>query len=221
MTGVIRGRLVVGMVTGCTIAPLFDALAAFRLAHPGVEVALLEENSDRLTEWVRSGAADVALIGAAGATPPELEALTIVSESLVAAVAPDHALAARTGVTLTELAAHPVVCLPHGTGVRAVFDRACEAQQVKPKVALEASAPEAVADLAARGLGVAILSESMTAGRGQRLKPIAIADLEIPAILALVWKSDANPALAELMSHMRRAFARYQNAARDSAYMLA
>src|SRR6202158_5067951 len=36
VTGLIRGRLEIGMVTGCTITPLFDALAAFSDAHPGI-----------------------------------------------------------------------------------------------------------------------------------------------------------------------------------------
>src|SRR5664279_4956428 len=48
VTGLIRGRLVIGMVSGCTITPLFDALAAFHLAHPGVEIMVFEDNSDRL-----------------------------------------------------------------------------------------------------------------------------------------------------------------------------
>src|SRR6478609_9457825 len=63
VTQVIRGRLVVGMVTGCTIAPLFDAMAAFHRVHPGVDIALAEDNSARLTELVRTGATDLALIG--------------------------------------------------------------------------------------------------------------------------------------------------------------
>src|SRR3954447_3341651 len=47
VNGLVRGRLALGMVTGCTITPLFDALAAFRGAHPGVEVSVFEDNSDR------------------------------------------------------------------------------------------------------------------------------------------------------------------------------
>ncbi|HEY5014088.1 MAG TPA: LysR family transcriptional regulator, partial [Acidimicrobiia bacterium] len=65
VTGVIRGRLVVGMVTACTVAPLFDALAAFHAAHPGVAIALFEDNSDRLVDSVRAGTTNLALIGAA------------------------------------------------------------------------------------------------------------------------------------------------------------
>jgi len=56
-------QLTVGMVIGCTITPLFDALAAFHRAHPGVEISLLEDNSDRLVDgsvmapstWLSSG----------------------------------------------------------------------------------------------------------------------------------------------------------------------
>src|ERR1017187_5254209 len=75
VSGLIRGRLVVGMVTACTVTGLFDALAAFRLAHPGVAITLIEDNSDRLTELVRSGAADLALIATAGDPPHGLDAL--------------------------------------------------------------------------------------------------------------------------------------------------
>src|SRR5450631_4217763 len=48
VTGLVRGRLVVGMVTACTVTGLFDALAAFHGSHPGVELTLLEDSSDRL-----------------------------------------------------------------------------------------------------------------------------------------------------------------------------
>src|SRR3954452_5706068 len=52
VTQVVRGRLVLGMVTACTVVPFFDALAAFHLAHPGVEVTLVEDESDRLVDRV-------------------------------------------------------------------------------------------------------------------------------------------------------------------------
>src|SRR4051794_20589594 len=67
--GVVRGRLAIGMVAGCRITPLFDALAAFHDAHPGIELALLEANSDRLLDGVRRGAIDLALVGTAGPPP--------------------------------------------------------------------------------------------------------------------------------------------------------
>jgi DNA-binding transcriptional LysR family regulator len=207
VTGVVSGRVAVGMVTACTVTPLFDALAAFHLAHPGVEISLVEGNSDWLVEQVRRGAADLALIAAAGAPPRGLDALTIISEGLVAAVPPGHPLADRGTVTLAEVTGYPIVSLPAGTGVRAVFDQACAAQGQRPDIALQASAPGAVADLAGRGLGVAILSQTMASGFSGLLTAVAIKDIVSAAVLALVWVPGQSPALRELLVHCRQAFA--------------
>ncbi len=206
VTDLIRGRLDLGMVIGCTITELFAALAAFHRAHPQVELSLLEDNSDRLIDGVRTGALDLALVGAAGTAPAGLETLTIVSEPLIAAVPADHPLAARPSVALPDLAAHPIVCMPPGTGTRTVFDQACAAARVRPEIALQASAADAIADLAARGLGVAILSRSM-APRYPALVPLPLDDAPEPALLALVWRPAPSPAVRALLTHSRRAFA--------------
>jgi DNA-binding transcriptional LysR family regulator len=204
VTGLLRGRLVVAMVTACTVRPLFDALSAFHAAHPGVELSLLEDGSDRLIELVRSGQADLALTGVA-AMPAGLEGFPVIRERLVAAVPADHPLARRKRVTLADIAAHPVICMPEGTGIRTVFDRGCAARGTRPDIALQASAPSAVADLAARGLGVAILTASMVDGHA--LRPLPIVDLDTPALLAVVWRATDAPALRELVRHCRTAFA--------------
>jgi DNA-binding transcriptional LysR family regulator len=204
VSGLLRGRLVVGMVTACTVTPLFDALSAFHAAHPGVELSLLEDASDRLIERVRSGETDVALTGAA-AMPDGLDGFPIISERLVAAVPADHPLTRRRRVSLADIAAYPVICMPEGSGIRTVFDRGCAARDVRPDIALHATAPDTVADLAARGLGVAILTASMVADSG--LRGLEIVDLDAPALLALVWRDTHAPALRELVRHCRMAFA--------------
>ncbi|MHB1886225.1 MAG: LysR family transcriptional regulator [Acidimicrobiales bacterium] len=204
VNGLIRGHLVVGMVTACTVTPLFDILAAYHLAHPGVAITVVEDHSDRLIERVRSGTADLALIGVAGGPPDDLQSLPIARVGLAAAASPDHPLAVRRHTTLQSLSAYPIVCMPAGTGVRAVFDQACAAQGVKPDIALEASAPEAVVDLAARGLGVAVLTESMAAAHHDRLTAITLDGIRARAVLALVWNDSESPAIRELVRHSRR-----------------
>jgi DNA-binding transcriptional LysR family regulator len=213
----IRGRLAVAMVTACTVTPLFDALAGFHRAHPGVEVALSEGTSADMVEEVRSGAVDLALVGCAGAPPADLESLPIVREGLVALAPAGHPLAGRRRVSLGDLTGHPLVCLPPGTGIRTVFDRACARQGLAPGLAFQASAPDTVADLARRGLGVAVLSASMAEGLagartraddpGGDLAAVPITGVDDPAVLALVWRPGYNPALRELVRHCRTAFA--------------
>ncbi len=182
-------------------------VAPFRGAHPGVAVTLAEDESAALIERVRSGTADLALIGAPGAPPSDLEALTVASERLTAAAAPGHPLlAGRAEVTLADLAGYPVACLPGGTGIRATLDASCAAAGVRLDVALEASAPGTVADLAARGLGVAVLSESMAAAHSARLRAVPVSDAVLPAVLALVWKPGPGPAAREFLRCCREAF---------------
>ena len=207
VNGLIRGRLVVGMVTACTVTGLFDALASFHDAHPGVAVTLVEEDSAALAGRVRAGTADLALVGVAGGPPPDLESLVIVSEGLAAAVPSGHPLLAGRGpAKLADLTGYPIVCMPAGTGVRAVLDQACAARGVRLDIALEASAPGTVADLAARGLGVAVLSETMAGAYAGRLRSVQLDDIGIPALLAVVWKPGPGPAVGALVRHCRQAF---------------
>ena len=203
--GLVRGHLTVGMVQGCEVTPLFAALASFHREHPAIELELTEDDSDRLIAAVRVGAVDVALVGTAGEPPEHLESQIIVSEGLVALAPKESALAASPRVRLTDLVEHPLVTLPQGTGIRAVFDEACVAASLIPDVALVASAPGAVAELAARGLGVAVLSESM-ASAFPHLVAVPIAEVPIPALLALVWRPRTSPALGALLPHFRTAF---------------
>ncbi|MFX1783922.1 LysR family transcriptional regulator [Prescottella equi] len=202
----VRGRLEVGMVTACTVTPLFDALSSFHRAHPGIDVSLREDNSDRLVDDVRAGAVDLALVGVAGAEPAGLHSFTVVRERLVAAVPGNHPLAQLSSVTLADVCAHPLVTLPPGTGIRTVLDRGCADLNCRASIALQASAPDAVADLATRGLGVAILSESMATSYPD-LASRLIADVDVEAVLALVWRPEISPALRELLSFTKRAFA--------------
>jgi DNA-binding transcriptional LysR family regulator len=205
VNGLVRGKLRIGMVTGCTVTPLFDALAAFHQDHPGIEISLAEENSDMLMENVRAGQLDIALAAVAGAVPDGLDSLTIVSESLTAAVSPEHELAGLKSVSLERLTSYPLICLPVGTGVRGVLDQACAAAGIRPTVSLQATAPGAVMDLAARGLGVAVLSTSMTAEH-EGVRSVAIKDVAVPAMLALVWRKDEGSLLRGLLPYCRKAF---------------
>ena len=206
VNGLIRGRVVVGMVTACTVTPLFDALAAFHFAHPGVEVTLSEDTSHRMIEEVRAGIIDLALVGCAAAPPSDLESLSIVSEGLVGLVPRDHALAKLSDIALAEIVAHPLICLPPGTGIRTVLDQACASQGLQPIVALQASAPDAVIDLARRGLGVAILSESMTTQHSDHLAAMPLTGVDMPVVLALIWKHTPSPAVHELVRHCQMTF---------------
>lgn len=205
---VVRGALALGMVVGCTVTPLFEALARFHAEHDGVALSIAEDDSQRLVDAVRAGDLDIALVGICGEAPAGLDGLTLVSEGLVAVVPNGHPLNRESGasVRLAEVAEHGLVCLPAGTGIRAVLDQACAAQGLVPQIALEASAPTAVLELAARGLGIGILSETTAQSDDRAVRVVAIDGVANPAVLALVWSRTPSPAVRAFVVECRGAF---------------
>jgi len=206
VNGLLRGQLTVGMVTGCTVTPLFDALAGFHHAYGGVDITLIEGGSAELAAGVRAGQIDLALVGTAGLPPAGVGSFTVISERLVAMVPPGHPLLDHEPVGLRDVTACPLVCMPPGTGLRGVLDQACAAAGLRPVIAVQASAGEAIIQLAQRGLGIGILSESMTGTGRDRLTAMVIEDIRIPAVLAVIWSPVASPALRELITRCRAAF---------------
>jgi len=161
VAGLVRGQVTVGMVSGCALPVLTELLAGFHQQYPGVAIALTEDNSDRLVEMLGDGRLDLALIGSAAPDePPGISTAVLVDEELVAAMAPGHPLADAGTVTVTSLRDVPLVCLPRGTGVRAALDAACAAAGFEPRIVFEASALPMVVQLAARGLGLAVVPAS-------------------------------------------------------------
>lgn len=206
LVDLVRGQMRLGMVIGCTVTPLFSALAEFHAAYPGVEVSMSEGNSDALIDAVRRAAIDIALVGVAGAPPDDLGSLTVVSEGLSALVAPGHPLAEAGRLSLAELALQRLVCMPIGTGVRSVLERGCAAAGLRPTVAIAASAAGAIADLAARGVGVGVLSASMAHEHRDRARVLAVEGIATPAVLGLVWRRDPSRAVTTFLEYARRGF---------------
>jgi DNA-binding transcriptional LysR family regulator len=180
-------------------------LARFHREHPGVEISLLEDSSDHLIEQLLDGRIDLGLVGLAGPPPAGIAAHVVTDEAIVAAVGPGDPWWDRPTVTVDELRDRPLVCLPRGTGMRGVLDGALAAAGVSPRIAFESGDPGVVADLAARGLGVAIIPDT-----GARAHP----DLhgvgfepELRGFVALAWRAGGHtsPAGRALAEHARAA----------------
>jgi len=186
--GLLRGRVAFGMVT----SHQFDVpglLAGFHDDHPDVEITLVEDRSGALTDGVRTGRLDAAIISLApGVRPADLDVAVLTDEAIVAAVRRDDEWSDRTAVPLETLRTRPLISLPEGTGLRARLDRAFAERGLHPRIGFEAGHPGVLADLAARGLGVAILPESVPAGRDD-LHALEISDPPLRGCLALVWRA--------------------------------
>jgi DNA-binding transcriptional LysR family regulator len=205
LRGLLRGRVAVGTIVAYSGPGTADLLAAFHREHPGVEIALKEAESDELLAGLRDGGLDLALVGLAGEDPPDLEVAVVRDEPLVVRVAGDHPLARRRSVTLAALVEHPLIALRRGTGGRTALEDACRRAGLAPHVAFEASDPRTVADLAARGLGAALLPASVAPD----LHGVQVTRPALRSRLALAWRpGGANgPAARALIERARAAWA--------------
>lgn len=188
LTGLLRGRAAVGTVTSHNV-DLPGLLADFHERHPLVEITLSEGNTDDLIEQLRTGALDAAIVSIGADPPPGTDIQVIVDQPIVAAVGPGHDLAASKVVPLAALRQVPLISLPRGTGLRARLDEACAAVGFAPVIAFEASAPETLADLAAHGLGAAILPGPFADARSARLRVLRIEPPALRGRLVFAWRA--------------------------------
>ncbi|MER8044651.1 LysR family transcriptional regulator [Streptomyces sp. NPDC094032] len=232
-TGLLRGRVTLGLVSGAT-GHAFDVaafLADFHRDHPAVEVALTEDTTERMRAALLAGELDIAVLGTAEDVPPPGAAFHIVIDvPLVAAVAPgdpllddDHDdveggiedspgslvgdIPGIPDIPLDALRDRPLICLPHGTGVREALERGCTRAGFRPRVMFEAAAPHTLKQLAARGLGVAVLpSGEDEAGHGGELRTLRIVRPGMRARIAVAWRADgpASPAARAFLDRLRK-----------------
>lgn len=202
ITGLLRGRASLGTVSSPNL-DLSAILADFHHRHPLVDISLSAGTTDELAGQVRSGQLDLAVLSIGAVVPAGLAVQVVDDQPIVAAVSHDHELARlrqrrrRTGpLPVRELHGLPLISLPAGTGLRARLDEACAAAGFRSVIAFEASSPEILADLAARGLGVALLPGAFAEFRADRLTVIRLGPPELRGRLVLAWRagSQGSPA---------------------------
>ncbi|MEV5826068.1 LysR family transcriptional regulator [Spirillospora sp. NPDC052242] len=205
LTGLLRGRVTIGTFDWVSALDLPGMLADFHRDHPNVEITVTQHDSATLADHLRAGLVDLAFLSIGDEPPEGLATELVFEQDLVAAAARDHPLSGRATITLRALAEHALISLPRGTGVRAVLDRACAAAGLRPRVAFEAGEPPVLAELAARGLGVAVVPESAARAFADGLHVLPIVRPRLRGRVVLAWRAEGprSPAARALTARAR------------------
>ena len=204
LTQLVRGTIRIGTVTSHSV-DIPSLLADFHAEHPQVEITLSTDSSDVLIEKVRTGRLDAAIVSVGPDERPEgLDVEVVTDEAIQAVVSLTDELASRKIVRLSDLAERQLIALPVGAGIRHQFDAACARAGVTPRIAFEASTPVALAELAERGLGVAIVPASVPRDR-DGVHALSIVP-QLRGRLVLAWRSGGpmSPAARVLVDKARR-----------------
>lgn len=134
-------------------------LGNFCLKHPGIDTVLFMGNRESLLERLARNQDDLYILG----QPPEH--MNVVTEPfadnlLVVVASPNHPLAQEKDIAPSRLADVPFILREAGSGTRLAFEKFFEQHGVALKARMELGSNEAVKQVVAGGLGVAVLSAS-------------------------------------------------------------
>lgn len=162
ISGMKKGRLIIGTlpITGAHLLP--QVLARFRSLFPGIELILAEETSSNLATMTAQGECDLSLLSLP-MTNPQLDWVPIYNETILLAVPPDHELVA-TGLTdWRQLRYQPFILLKKGQGFRDIVEALCKHNGgFTPQVAFESTNIDTVQSLVAVGMGVSLVPQMVT-----------------------------------------------------------
>jgi DNA-binding transcriptional LysR family regulator len=205
LSGLLTGRLAFGFVLPLPDQRLPGLLGAFHRQYPGIELRLLEDETDALLAALATGQLDAALIGLGryDRPPPDLESLVVAREPVVVAVHPQHALAGAGSVPLHALREEPMIAFTSASKQRSTLEAACQAAGFAPRVVAETSDLGVVLQLIQQQLGVAVLPKSALAGT----PTVAQLRLTRPTLdrrILLVWRpAGSSPAARAFLALAR------------------
>jgi DNA-binding transcriptional LysR family regulator len=131
-------------------------IAAFARATPGIRIELEELNSNEVVMAVLEGRADVGIF--ADRTPAfGLHLMNYREDRLVLVVPAGHALARRRALHLEEALEYDFVSLSQGTSLAARLQAETEAMGRRLKLRIHVRSFDAMCQMVAAGLGVAVL----------------------------------------------------------------
>jgi DNA-binding transcriptional LysR family regulator len=181
-----QGLALLGAAPTVSAYLLPPILAGFRLAHPQLDVRLLEAGTEGLVRHLNDGALDLAIL-VCGDLPPVIEATPLLDEAYLLAVSAGHPLAGAGCVALAEMAAEPFVLFPPGFKLREVTLAACRQAGFEPRVALEGASLPSTLGFVSAGLGVALLPE-LAVAHAPGVRGLAVTDQNLRRTLALAWR---------------------------------
>ncbi|GIF26379.1 DNA-binding transcriptional LysR family regulator [Actinoplanes tereljensis] len=166
LAAVLTGRVTLGATAVVGGFDLPGALSGFHARYPGVSLNLRSGLIAALLTELDAGMVDLVVGPAHADLPSRFSAHRIAREQVVLIVSPEHHLAGGTALPLPQLRDEPFVCLPPGSGLRAILDEAAHTAGFAPQVPFEAATPASIRELVAAGLGVALLARTAAEAPG-------------------------------------------------------
>jgi DNA-binding transcriptional LysR family regulator len=197
--GEITGSLHVGAEQCLGSINVPELVERFHRRHGEVEITFTQAGTADLLTRMRDGEIDLAFVaGTPETTDPRLrltglDHTTLATEPLVVLTPADHALSAQKAVTWDDLQDRRYIDLDVSWAIRVVTDELFAKRKIPRRVAFTVGDIHALIDMINRGLGIAIVPQSVSRKAiAAQLHALPITDLRDP-----IWAVSAAFAPAE------------------------
>ncbi|MTJ80903.1 MAG: LysR family transcriptional regulator [Telmatospirillum sp.] len=154
-----RGKVTLAVLPSVAAGLLPHALRRFREAYPGIDVQSHDLVAEQVVAMVKAEEVDFGL--GTRLTPDRAVTVDDFLEDRLCAFFPDgHALGGRAFLSVSEVAAHPLILTGRNSSVRLLFERSLAREGAEIQVAAEANYMSTALGMVRAGLGVAILPAS-------------------------------------------------------------
>ena len=197
LSGLLTGRLAFGFVQPLPNRRLAGLLGAFHRQHPGIELRLIEDETDALLTGLATGELDAALIGLGryDRLPPGVASRLVAREPVVVTVHPEHPLSGRGSVALQALRDEPMVTLTASSKQRSNLEAACRAAGFAPRIVAETSDLGVTIELIQQQIGIAVLPQSAVEGVAN-VTQLGVTRPNLDRRILLVWRLSNIPPAA-------------------------
>jgi len=141
LQGLKRGKVSLACTEGFVIDFLPSVIIEFQKKYPGITFNMNVSGPDEVTERVRNGEADIGLAFNRVAQR-EIKVEHRIAAPILVIMRPDHPLAGKKSLSLSQLAAHPLALPTSETSLRQIFDITCSRRGllIEPTVASNCAA---------------------------------------------------------------------------------
>jgi DNA-binding transcriptional LysR family regulator len=191
LEGLVRGKIAIGTIDAASAYVLPHVFSRFRERYPGIDISLEVMATSPLLGALRAGRLDLVV----GTLPidgdADLEVFPIYAERLLLVAHPGHPLALERALSSAALAQYPFISFHEGAITRRIIEDTLATHGIAPRVTMTTDSPEAIRNLAASGLGMAILPERVVRDDIERgvLVELSIKGLAFERTLGLIIPS--------------------------------
>lgn len=157
LSGTQRGTVTIAVTPGLADGPMPEIIASFIASRPSIQVGMHAMRTDRISQAVSSGEADLGL-GYYLLPNPALRGLLTLPTEFGVVVAPGHPLASANSVKVSQLVEHGVVLTEPGSSLRQTIDRALLQRGITLRPGVETNSIETLKRIVVSGNWVTLLN---------------------------------------------------------------